>query len=106
MYNNNQRVVHGFEWDRHNWPKCGNHGVSRAEIEWIFEHEPAVMPDPNPLERRVRAIGRNQTGRYVFVVFTIRQYGDKSLIRPISARYMHLKEVRHYEKFRQGKREG
>jgi len=103
MYNINQWVIHGFEWDHHNWPKCASHGVSQAEIEWVFEHEPAVMPDPNPLELRARAIGRTQAGRHVFVAFTTRKYGDKSLIRPISARYMHIREVRHYEKFRDGK---
>ena len=34
----------------------------------------------------------------IFVVFTLRRRGDDILIRPISARYMHDKEVKSYEK--------
>ena len=33
-----------------------------------------------------------------FLVFTLRKRGVETLIRPISARYMHKKEVQHYEK--------
>jgi uncharacterized DUF497 family protein len=33
-----------------------------------------------------------------FVVFTLRRRGDAVLIRPISARYMHKKEIKAYEK--------
>jgi uncharacterized protein len=32
------------------------------------------------------------------VAFTLRQRGGKMLIRPTSARYMHKKEVDHYER--------
>ena len=48
-------------------------------------------------EDRHGAIGKTDEGRWVFLVFTIREPGGKTLIRPISARYMHRKEVRHYE---------
>jgi uncharacterized protein len=34
----------------------------------------------------------------VFLVFTLRHKGDKQLIRPISARYIHKKEIESYEK--------
>jgi uncharacterized DUF497 family protein len=34
----------------------------------------------------------------LFVVFTVRREGLKVLFRPISARYMHKREVRAYEK--------
>jgi hypothetical protein len=34
----------------------------------------------------------------VFLVFTVRLKGGRRLIRPISARYMHAKEVASYEK--------
>ncbi|GAA6623292.1 hypothetical protein NUACC26_091170 [Scytonema sp. NUACC26] len=37
-------------------------------------------------------------GRHIFVVFTFRKNVDENLIRPISARYMHDKEVQQYEK--------
>ena len=87
----------GFEWDRGNWPKCGKHGVSREEIEEIFDDVPAVMADPHPGESRMRAIGRTRSGRYVFLVFMLRNAHGGALIRPISARYMHSKEIAHYE---------
>jgi uncharacterized DUF497 family protein len=93
-------IVAGFDWDNGNWPKCGKHGVSREEIQQIFEGLPAVLPDPHPSEPRLRAIGKTKAGRYVFVVFMLRAMDDLTLIRPVSARYMHKKEVEHYEKTR------
>ncbi|OLP61510.1 hypothetical protein BJF93_00840 [Xaviernesmea oryzae] len=33
-----------------------------------------------------------------FIVFALKQAEDLVLIRPISARFMHAKEIRHYEK--------
>lgn len=90
--------VAGFNWDEGNWPKCGKHGLSREEIEQVFMGTPAVMPDPNPSEPRLRAIGKTKTGRYAFIVFMLREIGDKRMLRPISARYMHQKEIDHYEK--------
>ena len=86
-----------FEWDAGNWPKCGKHGVSRDEIEQVFLGKPAVMPDPHPDEPRMRAIGKTQAGRYVFLVFMLRKSLGKTMLRPISARYMHQKEIDHYE---------
>lgn len=90
--------IAGFDWDEGNWPKCGKHGVSRAEIEQVFLGDPAVMPDPYPDEPRLRAIGRTAAGRYVFAVFMFRTVDDRTWLRPISARYMHAKEVEHYER--------
>jgi uncharacterized DUF497 family protein len=89
--------VAGFEWDRGNWPKCGKHGVSRAEIEQVLMGAPAVMADPHPNEARMRAIGKTDSGRYVFLVFLIRETEGGDVLRPISARYMHRKEVEYYE---------
>jgi uncharacterized DUF497 family protein len=48
-------------------------------------------------EQRFRAIGKTVEGRTVFVIFTQRQQGKDIFIRPISARYMHNKEVAAYE---------
>lgn len=45
----------------------------------------------------MRAIGKTSAGRYVFLVFVIREVDGSRKLRPISARYMHLKEIRHYE---------
>jgi uncharacterized DUF497 family protein len=89
--------IFGFDWDDGNWPKCGKHGVSMAEIEQVLMGTPAVMPDPNPDEPRMRAIGKTEAGRYVFLVFMPRKVNGKNLLRPISARYMHQKEIDHYE---------
>jgi uncharacterized DUF497 family protein len=89
--------ISGFDWDDGNWPKCASHGVSRAEIEQIFDGVPAVMPDPHPDEPRMRAIGKTKAGRYLFLVFMLRSVEGQTLIRPISARYMHQKEIDHYE---------
>jgi uncharacterized protein len=95
-------VISGFDWDAGNWPKCSKHGVSRAEIEALFSGECAIYPDPahSRTERRSLAIG-NVGNRFVLVAFTFRRLGAKTLIRPISARYMHQKEVEHYERQRQ-----
>ena len=87
----------GFDWDDGNWPKCGKHGVSRAEIEDVLLNTPAVMPDPHPEEPRMRAIGKTVAGRYVFLVFMVRKFDDQLFLRPISARFMHQKEIDHYE---------
>ena len=88
----------GFDWDDGNWPKCGKHGVTQTEIEEVLLNTPAVMPDPHPEEPRMRAIGKTSAGRYVFLVFMVRQFNDQFFLRPISARFMHQKEIDHYEK--------
>jgi len=87
----------GFDWDDGNWPKCGKHGVTQTEIEEVLLNTPAVMPDPHPEEPRMRAIGKTSAGRYVFLVFMIRQFNNQFFLRPISARFMHQKEIDHYE---------
>ena len=58
------------------------------------------MPDEthSQTEQRLRAIGKTVEGRAIFVVFTVRHRGYNIFIRPISARYMHDKEVKSYEK--------
>ena len=89
--------IAGFDWDDGNWPKCGKHGVSRTEIEEVFTGTPAVLADPFPSEARMRAIGKSTAGRYVFVVFMLREIDGQTKLRPISAHYMHQKEIAHYE---------
>lgn len=95
----------GFDWDLGNRDKCGKHGVSRDEIEEVFVTGGArVYPDPrhSGQETRFLAIGRTGSGRYVFVAFTLRSRPDGPYLRPISARYMHQKEVRRYEEDNSG----
>jgi hypothetical protein len=90
----------GFDWDAGNRGKCGKHGVSSEIIESLFRQPLAIAPDPlhSVEEDRFKAIGRSEDGRHVMVVFTIRQRRGETLVRPISARYMHGKEVESYEK--------
>lgn len=57
----------------------------------------AIMADPHPGEPRMLAIGRTEAGRYVFLVFMFRTISSQTRLRPISARYMHQKEIDHYE---------
>lgn len=89
-------IFSGIQWDRGNKAKCQKHGVTLAEIEYIFQNDPGIAPDlgHSQVEARFFAIGKTGEGRSVFIVFTIRE--DE--IRPISARYMHEKEVSRYEK--------
>ena len=93
-------IVHGFDWDAGNWPKCGKHGMTRAEVEEIFFSDPAVLPDckSSVPETRFNAVGQTGSGRFAFVVFTFRRRGELHLIRPISARFMHRKEIESYER--------
>jgi hypothetical protein len=93
-------TVAGFEWDDGNRAKCQRHGVSVAEIESLFARPVMVLPDDahSGAEERLRAVGRTAGGRHVFLVFTIRRRGGERYIRPISARYMHRKEIESYEK--------
>ncbi len=92
--------VAGFEWDRGNREKCQKHGVPLATIERLFHGPLAVFPNPthSDVEERFKAIGRTDAGRGVLIVFTLRERGDDTFIRPVSARYMHRKEIEHYEK--------
>jgi hypothetical protein len=90
----------GFQWDEGNRAKCQKHGVTVEAIELLFLHPVAILPDESHSqgERRFRAIGKTGDGRSVFLVFTLRQHEGDTLIRPISARYMHKKEVEAFEK--------
>jgi uncharacterized DUF497 family protein len=92
--------ANGFDWDKGNSAKCEKHGLSTSVIESLFTRPLAILPDAahSQGERRFRAIGRTDKGRNVFIVFTLRRKGDELLIRPISARYMHTKEIDAYEK--------
>ncbi len=89
----------GFDWDAGNRNKCQKHGVSLAEIEAFLLKNPRVAPAlrHSGSEERLMAVGRNSQGRTIFVVFTIRIRDGLRLIRPLSARYMHRKEIEGYE---------
>lgn len=91
--------IAGFDWDKGNRTKCENHGVSREAIEAFFQGKVWVTPDPkhSDSEERFLAIGTAKIGKPMVVVFTLREGKDGTLIRPISARYMHTKEALRYE---------
>ncbi len=88
----------GFEWDGgnkdKNWLK---HRVSNSECEQIFLNRLLIVQfDKNHSETEARfyALGHTDSGRKLFVVFTIRG----RLIRVISARDMSRKEREIYKK--------
>ena len=91
--------VAGFEWDKGNRDKCQKHGVPLAAVESLLHGPLAVFPDPehSEIEERFKAIGRTEDGRSVLIVFTLRRREEGIFIRPVSARYMHRKEVEYYE---------
>ena len=89
----------GFDWDDGNIQKCRKHGLSVDQIEDFFRAQIWVTPDPehSRAEDRFLAVGRGPTGRPIFVAVTLRKIEGQLLIRPISARFMHAREVRKYE---------
>lgn len=101
-------VISGFDWDDHNRGKCQKHGVSKDEIEALFFTGLMVQPDiaHSDREERFLAIGKSLAGRWIFLAFTIRGTADEILVRPISARYMHRREIEHYEKENPGTLDG
>lgn len=90
-----------FDWDAGNETKSQQkHGVSKETVEGLFRNNPHFSDDPrhSGQEQRILAIGVSREGRWMVVAFTIRSKGGKRFLRPISARYMHAKEVKRYEK--------
>jgi uncharacterized DUF497 family protein len=92
--------VDGFDWDAGNYDKCQQHGLGIDEVESVFYGKPLLRVNlkHKAQEKRLYAIGKTQEGRYAYVVFTFRSREGLDLIRPISARYMHKKEIAYYEK--------
>jgi len=91
-----------FDWDAGNMEKCQKHGVTLAEIQSLFDGDPFTGPDEDHSheERRYFAIGRNRSGRPIFVAYTLRLVGGVESVRPVSARYMHRKEIERYDVLR------
>lgn len=87
----------GFEWDEgnidKNWIK---HGVSPSECEQMFFNQPLIVAQDighSEKESRYYALGRTDTNRLLFLVFTVR----KDRIRVISARDMSVRERKVYQ---------
>jgi uncharacterized DUF497 family protein len=90
-------LAEGFEWDegniRKNWEK---HQVSHIECEEIFFNSPVIFREDeshSTSENRSFVLGKTDTDRLLFAVFTMR--GGK--IRIISARDMSRRERKVYE---------
>jgi len=92
-------LIDGFDWDEANIEKCQKHGISVEMIEDFFTRELRLHPDilHSKVEDRFIAIGKMENGMVVFVGFTYRQRRRSLLIRPVTARYMHDREVRKYD---------
>ncbi|MEM9990842.1 MAG: BrnT family toxin [Bacteroidota bacterium] len=94
-------LADSFDWDAGNQQKCQKHGVSIEEIEYLFEYTnlyTTMDTQHSHYEKRYIAIGKTWSGRDIFVGFTLRKVDSHTAIRPITARYMHQKEVRRYGK--------
>lgn len=87
----------GFDWDEGNLEKnWERHRVPFWEAEEVFFNEPLVVkPDRrhSVSERRYLALGHTDSGRRLFISFTVRG----SLVRVISARDMTRRELQTYE---------
>lgn len=88
-----------FDWDAGNLDKCQRHGVTITEIEHVLDNDPFLVPDyaHSGREDRHIAVGLNRSGRPIFIAFTLRMAGEEEMVRPISARFMHRKEIERYE---------
>jgi uncharacterized DUF497 family protein len=90
-----------YDWDDGNLEKnLKSHGISHKAIESFFQRhfDYSDSPKHSQRERRLIAIGSDDKGHAMMVVFTMRTKAGKHLLRPISARLMHVKEVQDYEK--------
>ncbi len=88
----------GFDWDAGNQQKSwAKHRVDYRECEELFFNKPLLLHEDKSHsghEARYYALGATNTGRPIFLVFTIR--GRK--LRVISARDQSRRERRDYEK--------
>lgn len=95
VYDELEKCV-GFDWDEGNEGKNREkHRVSDAECEEVFFNGPLVAGidhKHSKQESRYFALGQTDTGRPLFVAFTIRG----ARIRVISAREMTRREMRKY----------
>ncbi len=84
----------GFQWDAGGWAKIWDrYQVTPTECEECFFNRPLIVSSDehhSTGEERFYALGPSDSGRLMFVVFTIRG----RLIRVISARDMSRKERR------------
>ena len=86
-------AVKGFDWDLHNAGHVAQHGVNPIEVEETVARPHAIIPAKAVAgEKRWTLFGTSAAGRYLVVVFTIR---DRRL-RPVTAYTMNQRERRIY----------
>ncbi len=87
-----------FDWDQSNLDKnLVKHNVTNKEAEEIFDNKPNFLFEDDKhsiVEKRYMIWGITNEGRKLTEFFTIRN----NRVRIISARDMHKKERREYEK--------
>ena len=96
-----QNDTFDFEWDSGNSTKSAlKHGVSSDEVESLFNLRMAVpigrQVSPAVEEERLCVVGPSQNGKFISVVFTLRD----GRVRPISSRPANQKEKTLYEEIR------
>ena len=88
--------ISGFDWDKSNKDKVWQkHRVTWWECEEAFFNVPMfIFPDLKHFqkEKRYHALGRTNSSRLLFMVFTLRH----SQVRVISARDMSKEERKEY----------
>lgn len=59
--------------------------MAKAEIERVLSGQAMVLPDryPQDVETRLDAVGKNMDGRYIFVVFTLKEERGQARLAPI-----------------------
>jgi hypothetical protein len=83
----------GFDWDTHNVDHVARHGVHPAEVEEAFGR-PHIIATARDVahEKRWKFFGTSTAGRYLVVVFTIRN----ERLRCITAHTMNRRERKIY----------
>ena len=91
------RECRGFDWDDGNVTKnWETHDVSGAECEQVFFNRPLIArrdTGHSEIEARFYVLGRTDSGRLLFMAFTIRH----EKVRVISARDMTRVEKQRYQ---------
>ncbi len=87
-----------FQWDHGNERKSSDkHNVSKEEVEQVFFNHPLLLlqgKTHSQNEMRFHTLGKTDNNWKLHITFTIRE----RYIRVISARPMHKKERKGYEK--------
>ncbi|MCX5707949.1 MAG: BrnT family toxin [Candidatus Omnitrophica bacterium] len=87
--------IRGFEWDPGNLEHIHEHGVRDYEVEEVLLFDEPVYYKGR--EGRYCAFGVTGEGRYLFIVFEVKEHG---LIRVVTARNMTRSERKLYNKRR------